>query len=514
VNWNGTPLATKFVSATQLGASVSAALLAKEGAALVNVFTPAPGGGASNAQSFTVLEVPPTNLSLQPSPAAINEGSSITLSGHFTDPGPQDTHTVTINWGDGSAVTTLHLAAGKVSFTAAAHTYLDNPAGQPNGSYMISVQVSDDDGLSVGTTAAVQVRNVAPTVAIAGPTDAVPGQPRTFTFSATDPSPIDQATGFTYTVTWGDGTATQTLAATPGNGAGVAVDHVYTAPRSYSVQVTATDKDGGIGPVASQVVTVQTVQMQGGTLAVGGTLGNDNITLMPADTTGDITVNVNGTKTFNGMSMFKPTDHILVYGQSGNDTIKLVSNMFQGMTYYISVPALLYGGATGSDTLDARGSSANNVLTGGGGGQNVLYGGLGRDLLIAGTGGGSTLNAGSGGDILIGGWTDYDLNIPVNTGMPYDKKLQALVKIMAEWGRNDLTGTLQQQYNTRVNDLMNGGGLNGSSLLNAQTMHSNNQNDALNGVSSSTPLDWFFADVYDTNTLKHKNPGEQLTTIS
>ena len=33
------------------------------------------------------------------------------LSGSFTDPGTQDTHTVMIAWGDGSTNTTLNLAA-------------------------------------------------------------------------------------------------------------------------------------------------------------------------------------------------------------------------------------------------------------------------------------------------------------------------------------------------------------------------------------------------------------------
>jgi Ca2+-binding RTX toxin-like protein len=82
------------------------------------------------------------------------------------------------------------------------------------------------------------------------------------------------------------------------------------------------------------------------------------------------------------------------------------------------VPALLYGGGTGSkdnDTIGAAGSAANNVLTGGSGKSNTLTGGTGRDLLIAGLAA-STLNAGSGDDILIGGSTDYD---PSSRAMTY-----------------------------------------------------------------------------------------------
>src|SRR5207237_5996752 len=139
-------------------------------------------------------------------------------------------------------------------------------------------------------------------------------------------------------------------------------------------------------------------------------------------------VNVNGIKTFNGQSLFTPTDHIFVYGQSGNDTIKLVSNQISGKVYYVSVPAFVYGGGTGNDTIDARGSTANNVLTGGAG-KNTLYGGLGRDLLIAGLGA-SQLTAGSGDDILIGGWTTYYLT---STAITNDQKLTALHADIVYW---------------------------------------------------------------------------------
>src|SRR5262249_11381744 len=154
--------------------------------------------------------------------------------------------------------------------------------------------------------------------------------------------------------------------------------------------------------------------------------------------------------TFNGT--FKPTDHILVYGQSGNDQITLLASNKYGP---ITVPAFIYGGGTGNETFSVVGSTANNLVIGGGG-TNQITGGMGRDLLIAGKGA-STLQAGSGGDILIGGWTNYDLT---STAMTYDQKLAALEAIMAEWGSTD-------SYTTRVNDLTNGGGLNGSYLLNA-----------------------------------------------
>src|SRR5207249_4847631 len=56
VNWNGSALATAFVSATQLTATVPAALIATAGTASITVVTPC--GGTSNAQTFTIAATP------------------------------------------------------------------------------------------------------------------------------------------------------------------------------------------------------------------------------------------------------------------------------------------------------------------------------------------------------------------------------------------------------------------------------------------------------------------------
>jgi hypothetical protein len=78
----------------------------------------------------------------------------------------------------------------------------------------------------------------------------------TFTLSAADPSPAALAAGFTYTIDWGDGSPAQTVAATPGNGAGVAAGHVFPGPGSFTVQVTATDPSGLAGPAATATIAV------------------------------------------------------------------------------------------------------------------------------------------------------------------------------------------------------------------------------------------------------------------
>jgi len=53
VRWNGADRTTTFVSATQLQASIPASDIGAAGTAQVTVFNPAPGGGTSNALTFT-----------------------------------------------------------------------------------------------------------------------------------------------------------------------------------------------------------------------------------------------------------------------------------------------------------------------------------------------------------------------------------------------------------------------------------------------------------------------------
>src|SRR5205823_3340701 len=59
VNWNGSALATTFVSSIKLTAIVPAANVAAVGTASVTVVNPAPGGGTSNPVTFTINPPPP-----------------------------------------------------------------------------------------------------------------------------------------------------------------------------------------------------------------------------------------------------------------------------------------------------------------------------------------------------------------------------------------------------------------------------------------------------------------------
>jgi len=54
INWNGSPQATTFVSASQVTASIGAALIASAGAVQITVTNPPPGGGTSSPVVFNV----------------------------------------------------------------------------------------------------------------------------------------------------------------------------------------------------------------------------------------------------------------------------------------------------------------------------------------------------------------------------------------------------------------------------------------------------------------------------
>src|SRR5207244_3179208 len=124
------------------------------------------------ATTVVVNNVAPSSVTLTPSPAAVDENGATTVSGSFTDPGTKDTHTVSLDWGDGSPNTVLTLAAGVLTFSAG-HQYLDNPAGQAHGgSFTVTATVTDKDGDIASGGASVTVSNVAPADVVLTPSPA------------------------------------------------------------------------------------------------------------------------------------------------------------------------------------------------------------------------------------------------------------------------------------------------------------------------------------------------------
>src|SRR5262249_60891457 len=105
---------------------------------------------------------------------------------------------------------------------------------------------------------------------------------RTFAHAAADPAAPDQAGSLTFNINWGDGNSQ-----TSSGPASQQVGHVYTAAGTFTVQVTATDKDGGTSMTVQQTITITAIEVQAGTLVIGGATTDDKTTVSPADASGD-----------------------------------------------------------------------------------------------------------------------------------------------------------------------------------------------------------------------------------
>ena len=160
-------------------------------------------GPTTASKPITVTDVTPILALTQP--MRIDEGGIGTLAGTITSPGLNNTYTLDVNWGDGTTQD-ITLSQGATTFDIG-HTYVDNPPGQPIGSYPISATVADQLGAtSVPVTTSEEVDNVAPTVASLGFTTGsiVEGGTVTLVGLVTDPGINDTESVL---VNWGDSSA-------------------------------------------------------------------------------------------------------------------------------------------------------------------------------------------------------------------------------------------------------------------------------------------------------------------
>lgn len=290
-------------------------------------------------------------------PAVIDEGGAVTLTGAFCDAGQLDTHTATVDWGDGTR-STHPLGAGERTFQAT-HVYTDDePSGTSSDCYVIGVEIMDDDGgadytlgwndavyvglnhpaqeqqskvLAVATPEPllVTVNNVPPAVAILGaPASVAAGQPVRLTAAVTDAGSED---AFTYA--WAvirDGqpyavpapTDQPAFAFIPGNAG------------AYQVTLTVADDDGG---VAAQTIPLDVTAVAPLEIIVG-----DHV-LRPNCANQEITIRVRGGADVTGLN---------VRAQLGDGTGALSEPVFRGADFaggmWEAFPRTTLGGPVGS----------------------------------------------------------------------------------------------------------------------------------------------------------------------
>ncbi len=187
----------------------------------------------------------------------VDEGETVSLApSTFNDPGTLDSHTATIDWGDGTGKDTAVVSespfgppgstSGADGTVSGSHVYGDNDT------YTVSVCVKDDEGAETCDTLKVTVKNVAPTVE-AG-VDVTVDEGETVSLAPTTFNDSGTLDSHTATIDWGDGTGKGTAVVSetpfgpPGSTSGadgtVSGSHVYGDNDTYTVSVCVKDDEG------------------------------------------------------------------------------------------------------------------------------------------------------------------------------------------------------------------------------------------------------------------------------
>jgi cyclophilin family peptidyl-prolyl cis-trans isomerase len=291
----------------------------------------------------------------------------------------------TANVGSGGTAT-LNLTAGSLALGGHNITAIFNGDSNFSASPLSAAA-------SLTVTSGSQGNSHSPILGITGPNKGVRGQLLSYTFTATDPDTSDAASGFNFTINWGDG-HTQTINRSANNGTQT-VQHTFKGTGNFHVSATATDLEGNISVQATQTVAISAINVASDTvnsskkdLYIGGTTGSDSIFVLPWGGN-RLGVLLNG----RFMGSFAAST-VYVFAQGGNDMVMVSPG--------VHTPTVLDGGA----------------------GNDHLFGGSGRNLLIGGTGSDS-LWGGRSDDVFVGGSSTVEGNAA------------ALNSVMAEWCSND-----------------------------------------------------------------------------
>ncbi|MCE9528620.1 MAG: tandem-95 repeat protein [Planctomycetales bacterium] len=338
----------------------------------------------SETISIEVTELPnllPSITSLALDQSTIDENGIVALSGAVLDGDAGDTHTVTIDWRDGSALQVIGVNPETRTFNTT-HQYLDdNPTATPSDSYAILVKATDNHGgTSSEDSISVVVNNVAPLVdPITGPTTGVRGQTLLFSGSFTDVGTQDSQVASWQTI--------NSSSVVVASGSGTSFSFAPSVGGAYTVQLTVSDDDGGATTVSTSI-NVASVQLlpdpdrPGLTMLVaGGTTGNDTFTFTPTANAGEYALIVNGIS----QGAFAPTGSVQIYGGGGVDSLVLngnnSANGFEVRSDSLVLNALpFFDHGIASRKINALGSGDTIAVFGGGA---SIDGGAAADTLVA-----------------------------------------------------------------------------------------------------------------------------------
>jgi uncharacterized protein (TIGR03437 family) len=188
--WNGNDRTTNFVSATQLTAQITASDIAAAGAANVTVFNPAPGGGLSNAVTFTINNPTPAITSLSPNQATAG-GAAFLL----TINGSNFVNGSVVRWNGSDRATnfvsatqlTAQITASDIAAAGAANVTVFNPA--PGGGLSNALQFTINQPQPIARTLRVVNASGSPGGTVSVPIELVSqGDENAFGFSLSYPA--------------------------------------------------------------------------------------------------------------------------------------------------------------------------------------------------------------------------------------------------------------------------------------------------------------------------------------
>ena len=392
--------------------------------------TDAHGAATTDARTVTVDDVAPT-IDAFTGPDAALTGESVAFTADFSDAGRLDTHTASVDWGDGSPpsdASVTETAGSGTGAAAASHAYA------AAGEYTVTMTISDDDG---GTHQASLVI----TVTAPPPPPPAPVELR--------PDPIEPGKTSLY-VTGTDGNDLIVL---------VSVD-LHGLLSSLGLADPAADA----GAVAS--LEVEDAFKLSGAVEAFPALGE-------AGPTGDLGSLVHTYVVLNGqyMGSFQPTARSIVYGGAGNDAVLVLGG---GRTW-------VYGDGGNDAVVLATGGG----IVFGGAGNDLIFGGFGRDVLIGGEGA-DAIFGNPGDDILISALTQYDDRFASSS---HDA---AWSGIYAEWANPD--HTFAQRVDNLRDGSGTSSRANGSFFLDDSTVHDDASADLMGMpdlLSGSSGNDWF-----------------------
>jgi len=234
VQWNGSSRGTTFVSTTQLTAAITAADIAAAGTISVTVVNPAPGGGNSNAQTFTVNNPVPSISSLSPAIASAG-GAAFTL----TVNGTNFVSSSTVQW-NGSSRTTTFVSSTQLTAAIAA---TDIATG---GTISVTV-VNPSPGGGTSNAQTFTTNNPTPALSSLSPPSVAAGSPA-FTLTVTGSNFVS-----TSKVRWNGSDRTTTYVRSTQLGAAMLAADVAAIG---SAQVTVFNPTPGGGTSNSQTFTI------------------------------------------------------------------------------------------------------------------------------------------------------------------------------------------------------------------------------------------------------------------